>query len=413
MPTVSVSHDASGRRVLTHPEAATMTRETLVRRASDLIPTLRERAPGCEAALQLLPETVRDFAEAGFFRIVQPKRFGGFELGLDVMEEVVAEVGRGCGSSAWTLAILCGHAWWAAMFPEEGQQEIFGEDGHVLMSTTLTARARMLRVEGGYEVSGRCTYQTGCDVANWHCISGIVEGTDEARYLAVRAGDGQIQDDWHVLGLRGTGSKSVVFDKAFVPEHRSFPMRHAQEQTMPGASIHPNPLYSLPATPFLFIEVTGTAVGIAHGAVDALDELARTKRLRVRGDGAGATVLQMEQPALRYRLAEAKTLADTAKALLLSESARLMQETADHKREGRKFERDELAEYGLYVGRVVDLCVRAVDHCFAAAGTSATFDGQPIERCWRDIHQLRTHNALRLDFATETWGLAHFGISNQ
>ena len=121
--------------VLTHPEVETITREELIARAHEMIPTLRERAAATEAARRLLPETVQAFTDAGFFRIVQPRRFGGFELGLDVLEEVVVEVGRGCGSSAWALAILGGHGWLAGLFNEEGQCELFGNDGHVKTSS--------------------------------------------------------------------------------------------------------------------------------------------------------------------------------------------------------------------------------------------------------------------------------------
>ena len=113
--------DSEGRVVLTHPEAASITRDELIARARAMIPRLRERAAATEEARRLLPETVQEFTDAGFFRIVQPKRFGGFEMGLDVLEEVVIEVGRGCGSSAWALAILGGHSWLAGLFNEDGQ----------------------------------------------------------------------------------------------------------------------------------------------------------------------------------------------------------------------------------------------------------------------------------------------------
>src|SRR6266545_1642071 len=150
---VRVSYDASGRRVLTHPDAETMTRQILVQRAGEMIPTLRERARRTEEARQLLPETVEDLTRAGFFRIVSPRRYGGFELGIDALEEVAIEVARGCGSSGWCTAILGGHSWWSALFSEDGQRTLFGDEGHVIMATNLSGSGRARRVEGGFEAS--------------------------------------------------------------------------------------------------------------------------------------------------------------------------------------------------------------------------------------------------------------------
>ena len=405
-----VSYDAQGRRVLTHPEADTITRAVLVERARALVPALRERAQRTEEARQLLPETLADFERAGFFRICQPRRFGGFEMGLDVLEAVLIEAGRGCGSSAWNLGILAGHAWWASMFPEEGQVEIFGEDGHALLpGGFLGGRGVAKRVEGGYEVAGRWPYQSGCDASNWFGVSASLEdegdGPPAGLTFVVPAADVRIEDDWFVLGMRGTGSKTVVIDQAFVPERRSLTLKSVEEQETPGSKVHANPLYHAPVMAFISIEVTGAAVGVALQAVEVLDEIARAKPVRGR---AGAT--QMESPIMRRRLAEAKSLAETARVLLLSEASRLMRMLEEYVPQGRKLSREEIGEYGLQNARIVDLCVGAVDHAFAAAGTSATFTGHPLERCFRDIHMISTHTVLRVDNTAESWGLAHFGL---
>jgi 3-hydroxy-9,10-secoandrosta-1,3,5(10)-triene-9,17-dione monooxygenase len=230
--------------------------------------------------------------------------------------------------------------------------------------------------------------------------------------MAVRPQDVQVIDDWHVLGMRGTGSKSVTIDGLFVPEHLTMEQRLIQIQEPPGALVHGGPLYRAPMMAFLYIETTGAAVGVALQAVDALDEIARTKHVRLRGREAAAAgpMLQMEVPSIRRHLAEAKSLAETAKLLLLNEAERLMRTLEADARTGRKFAREELMEYGLANARAVDMCVQAVDHCFIAGGTSSTVTGHPLERCFRDIHMISTHRALQIDLATEGWALAHFGL---
>jgi resorcinol 4-hydroxylase (FADH2) len=414
---VRVEIGADGRRMLTHPEADTITREILIERARRMVPGLRQRAAQTEATRHLLPETVQEFTEAGFFRIVQPKRYGGFELGVDILEEVVIEIGRGCGSSAWCLAILGGHTWWSALFEEAGQDLLFGEDGHVIMATNLSGNGRCRRVEGGYELSGRFVYLSGCDVANWLCVGAMLEEDgvppEEATwfYMAVRPQDVTIVDDWHMLGLRGTGSKSVTAEKVFVSECLALPQAAVAAQEAPGRYIHANPLYAAPMLAFLSIETTGAAVGLAQQAVDILEDIAVSKPVRTREAGlTGAT--QSAVPSFRRHLAEAKSLANAAQVLLVSEARKLVVTMEEYAPQNRKLTTEEVVEYGLNSARLVGLCVQAVDHCFAASGTSSTFLGQPMERCWRDMHMLSTHNVYRLDLMGERWSQAHFGLNS-
>ena len=411
-----VSTDAEGRRILTHPEAATITPELLARRASDLIPALRERAARTEEARKLLPETIADFHAAGFFRICQPRRFGGFEMGMDALQAVLVEIGRGCASSAWTLGILAGHAWWASQFPEAGQTEVFGDDGVALLPTGIFGRGgRATKVEGGYRLTGSWPYQSGCDAANWYgCGANIVADGDHppvSLSFIVEASAGRIEDDWHVMGMKGTGSKTVVVEDIFVPESRAVLLADVEAQETPGSRVHENPLYSTPLLAFISIEVTGAAVGNALGAVDVLEELGRTKPIRARGGGGGeTTAYEMSRPSFRRRLGEAKTLAETARTMLLAESKRLMERAVEVKRNGPKMSREEIAAVTLIQSRLIEMSVQAVKHCFAAAGTSATVQGHPMERMLRDAFMMSTHRVLRLDTASEDWAVAHFGL---
>jgi 3-hydroxy-9,10-secoandrosta-1,3,5(10)-triene-9,17-dione monooxygenase len=416
VPAVQVTIDPLGRRVLKHAEAASITPEVLIGRARAMVPVLRERAARTEEARTMLPETLEDFLRAGFFRIVQPRRFGGFEMGMETLQAVLVEIGRGCASSAWTLGILAGHAWWASQFPEKGQAEVFGDEGVALLPTGIFGRGGTARrVEGGYRLSGRWRYQSGCDVANWFGCGAMLEDangdTPVGVTFIVPASEGYIIDDWYVLGMRGTGSKTVVVEDAFVPERRAMLLQAVEEQETPGSRVHDNPLYSTPLLAFISIEVTGSAVGAALGAVDVLEEMGHTKPIRARSGGGGETsAFEMSRPSFRRRLAEAKTLAETAKTMLLAESERLMGTSRENKTSGRKMRREEIAEVTLMQARIVEMCVRAVKHAFIAAGTSATVQGHPMERILRDVNTISTHQVLRFDNSAEAWGLAHYGL---
>ena len=142
-------------------------REELVRRAADLVPALRERAGLAEELRQIPQETVRDFHATGILRAAQPTRFGGYDIDYPVVLDIAAELGRGCGSTAWCYGIWAAHNWAAGMFPEKAQEEYWAESVDVLSSTSLNpSRARVTSAKGGYQLSGRWDFSSGCDAAH-------------------------------------------------------------------------------------------------------------------------------------------------------------------------------------------------------------------------------------------------------
>jgi 3-hydroxy-9,10-secoandrosta-1,3,5(10)-triene-9,17-dione monooxygenase len=395
------------------PECEGITREELIERARGMIPILRERAAATEQARHMLPETLADFKRLGFFRICQPSQFGGFEMGIDVLQEVLIELARGDGSSAWTLGILSGHSWFVAGFPLEAQREIYGGDGHAIVSTTLGGRGVARRVDGGLRISGRYAVHTGCDVATRHCLGAYLEdgdgGPESGYFCIVRPEEVKIVDNWFVLGMRGTGSKSIEIEDVFVPEHLALPVKAVNDQETPGSKVHANPFYHAPWRGFVFLEITGTAVGLAFQACDLLDEIGRSKPIRIPG-GPVSSRTQMELPMTRHRLAQAQTLANSARALLLTEARRFMEMAQTYDAKGQKFSAQENLEFAANCSRVVRLSVEAVDHAFEAAGTTAAYAGQPMERCFRDIRMMSTHAAYRFDGVADRWARAHFDL---
>jgi hypothetical protein len=200
-----------------------LTREEMVQRARDMVGVLRERQEEAERIGRLPDETSREFVEAGFYRILQPRRFGGYEFDLPTFTRVAIALARGCPASGWTYTLTAGHAHMlAALWPEEGQIDIYGADGEVRMPGRFRP-GTATPVDGGYSVSGTWDYVSGCDSAT-HLAFGFMLGDDpSAGELAtdfigvVDYADCEIIDNWDVLGLRGTGSKRVVVEDVFVP----------------------------------------------------------------------------------------------------------------------------------------------------------------------------------------------------
>jgi 3-hydroxy-9,10-secoandrosta-1,3,5(10)-triene-9,17-dione monooxygenase len=276
---VTVEADRSGVSV---PEPD-LTADELVARAAAMRDALRARQDECEAEGRLPEVTNREYVEAGFFRVLQPRRFGGSELGLEAFLRIAIELSRGCPSSGWVYALTAGHAHTVTMWPEQGQVELFGDGDFRCPLSNLPAQA--VAVDGGFRVDGWWDYGSGCDTAT-HFIGGIGvvdapggEITD-TRWAAFPRDAYRIVDNWDTLGMRGTGSRRVVVEDLLVPEHHTVqspnPGRPVVE--FPGRGVHENAIYRAGSiVPLLVSEPAAVAVDIAQGAIDHYIEILQTR----------------------------------------------------------------------------------------------------------------------------------------
>jgi 3-hydroxy-9,10-secoandrosta-1,3,5(10)-triene-9,17-dione monooxygenase len=210
-------------------------------RALALVPRLAERAPAAEAARQLPEETIAEYHAAGILRILQPRRFGGLQGRFSLFSRIVEELTYGCASSAWVYAVLAEHQWIIASYPEQAQIDVWGDDPEAVASSSLAPREAARRVPGGWRLSGRYPFSSGCDYAQWAIIGAFLGEKGDPRhiaYLLVPLNEIEIADDWQVLGLLGTGSKSLVLHDVFVPEHRCVMVSDLFAGTPPGALVH-------------------------------------------------------------------------------------------------------------------------------------------------------------------------------
>ena len=174
-----------------------MNREDLIRRAADLVPVLRERAELTEELRQIPQATLDDFHSSGILRAAQPTRFGGYDIDYPVVLDIAAELGRGCGSTAWCYGIWAAHNWAAGMFPEKAQEEYWSDSVDVLSSTSLDpSRAKVTSIKGGYQLSGRWSFSSGCDASAWAILAGM--GPGGLIWLLVHQSDYTIEDNWFV-----------------------------------------------------------------------------------------------------------------------------------------------------------------------------------------------------------------------
>src|SRR3954452_6708780 len=215
----------------------------LLERARALVPRLAERAPAATAARNVPRETLAEYREAGILRILQPRRFGGLQGRFSLFSRIVEELTYGCASSAWVYAVLAEHQWIVACCPEQAQIDVWCDNPAAVASSSLAPRAAAIRTPGGWRLSGRYTFSSGCDHAQWVILGAFLGEMGDPRsvaYLLVPLAETEIVDDWQVLGLAGTGSKSLLLRGVFVPEHRVVMVADLFAGTPPGAEVHPD-----------------------------------------------------------------------------------------------------------------------------------------------------------------------------
>lgn len=291
---------AIAEKIAATPTAEIPTEEEIVLRAQKLIPVLRERAEACEKARMVPHETIADFKKAGFFRILQPRRWGGYQMSPNVLNRVLMELARGCPSSAWNVMVLGVHPFEVGLLDPRCGDELWGEDNSKLVSSSYAPFGTVKQVEGGYELNGEWLTSSGCDHAEGGAFLGgrvkLANGDMVFRSFWVQREDFTIIDDWHVVGLAGTGSKKLSVDHVFVPDYRSHVIADY------GEDLHGEleNLYKMPFFYVFYAAVSSVIVGMARGMVDLYIEHMVPRQNINQAIGAA-----VQDPFIKARLGEA------------------------------------------------------------------------------------------------------------
>ena len=374
-------------------------REELVQRAAELVPVLRERAGMTEKLRQIPQETVDDFHAAGIMRAAQPARFGGFDIDYPVVLDIAAELGRGCGSSAWCYGIWAAHNWVAGLFPEKAQEEYWSDSSDVLSSTSIDpSRAHLTSVKGGYQISGRWGFSSGCDAAAWAILGGV--GPEGPIWMMLPRSDYTIIDNWFVSGLRGTGSKDIEINEVFVPEYRVVSVADLRGGQSPGSTIHGTPNSRIPLQNVFAYSLAAPVLGMAQGALEAFEEYMGGRIAYTTGERMA------ENAPVHIRLSEAEAEVHSAR-LIMANDGREFVAKAKKGETTTLIERARVRRNQAYVAKV---SVRAVDRLFEESGGKALFDDNPMQRFHRDVHAASHHFGLAWETPAEEYGRMRLGL---
>jgi len=379
------------------------TSEEIIARAQALIPVLRERAPQGDRERRLPKQTIADMQAAGLFKVLQPKRWGGYELDILTYYEVQMALGEGDMSVAWVYGVVGVHPWFVALLDDRMANDIWGADNSTLICSSLMPAGVAKPVEGGFRFSGQWKYASGCEHCAWAFLGGTVEGQpDDRRVFVIPQNDYEIVDTWHVPGLKGTGSHDIVIKDAFVPAHRTQKYSDCFRGYGPGLASNTSPLYRLPFGQVFFRGVSTGAIGALQGMLDAY--LAYAKKRIQRTSGTAAS----EDAVIQLTCAEVVVALDEMKTIL-RRNFKVLEEYAAR---GEMPPLKQRVEYKFHNAWVAERCSLLAARLFKAAGTAGIAADLPFSRIHSDIAVGRQHISNQFEQAGKSFGSMLFGLEN-
>ena len=389
---------------------AIVPREELIDRARALIPAILAEQETTEANRRVSNEVFAKITEAEIFKTLLPKRYGGFEHGLDTFVALGFEIARGCGSVGWVHSVCSMYHVFLGMFPGEAQDEVWGEDPDVVLAATFTPTGHAVPVEGGYRLGGSWMYCTGMDNCPWIILAANLpkedgEETPRKGYALARTADFEVEDNWHVVGLAGTGSKTASrCEDMFIPARRFLPLEDTLSGRPPGADHNPGALYRIPLFAQISCSLAAPILGMAQGALDAFVE-ATSGRI-TRGAALSSPSPMAALPGVQLKIGAAAASIDAGR-LLMDRDLKDVMATVEA---GRALTIEQRARNKGDWGFAARLAVDAVDTVFQASGGGGLFTNGVIQRFWRDTHAGAAHISMNWDSVGALYGRIKLGL---
>jgi len=380
--------------------------EELVDRARQLRPLIERNAPEGEANRRIAQETIDALREAGLFKITVPRRFGGYEVPIWTKMQVSAALGEADGSTAWVTTLINVCNWMGGLLGDQAQRDIWGENPDARIAGVLNPSTDVRAVDGGFEVSGRWPFASGSLHADWVLVGIVVpdasgEIVDDALAF-IPIGDVTIEDTWHVAGMRGTGSNTIVAEQVFVPAHRTMSLRRALQNEYPTP--HTDEVaYRGSFIPVLTLVLGAPQLGMGQAALDFVISKAgrrgitytrferQTDSVSFQAEiGRAATLIDTARLHMQRGALDVERAAEAGEPLPLVTRARVKQDTA----------------HGI-------ACVRqAIDVLMSAHGAASFAEASPLQRIWRDSATAGRHAVVDPTVNAETYGKALLGVDD-
>jgi 3-hydroxy-9,10-secoandrosta-1,3,5(10)-triene-9,17-dione monooxygenase len=382
-------------------KSTTPTPAQVIARARALAPVLAERAAAAEQERRLPDETIADMQAAGFFRVLQPKRWGGYEMDIATYWEVQLALAEGDMSTAWVYGVVGVHPWLMGLMDDRAARDVWGEDDTTLISSSLMPAGTVTRAPGGFRLSGCWKFSSGCQHCQWAFL-GVNTALDPAAppdrcVLLVPRSDYQIVDTWHVAGLKATGSHDIVVGDAFVPAHRVVQFVDTFAGRGAGLAVNTSPLYRLPFGQIFVRGVSTAALGALRGMLDAFLRYGAARLSR-----GGKTT---DDPVALLACAETAAAIDEMKTILVRD----FHDLAAFAERGEMPPLELRMEYKFHSALVAERCSNLAGRLFKATGGAGIYSDQPFGRMLADINAGRQHISNQYEMTGRAFGAVLFG----
>ena len=365
------------------------THDQLVARARAMIPSLKARARQCIADRNVPEESIAEMKEAGFFRILQPKRFGGYEMHPNTFFAVQKLLAEGCMSTGWVYGVLGCHPYELALFHDKAQQEVWGDDNGMIVSSTYQPVGKVEPADGGFYLSGHWGFSSGSVHCGWVLLGALVPPSEEGgppdmrTFLLPRADYEILEDEWHVFGLQGTGSHGIKVERVFVPEYRTHRAVEGFLCQNPGQEVNDGPLYSLPWAQVFVRSVSTAAFGGARAAINAAMAIMESRISTNTGKAS------KDDPILQAAISAAHAQS-LEMELTLEKTFEDLLEMAER---GEEISLEKRALFAYQSSTVVRRLAALVDDMVELLGGRAIYMTSDIIQPWLDIKAARAHVA--------------------
>lgn len=373
--------------------------------ARALAPEIAKRAAETDEDARVPVATVEQLRECGVFRLLQPAAHDGAEGDPVELYAVARELSGACASTGWLVSVLGVHAWHVGLFAPDAQDEVWGERPDTLVASSYAPMGRLTPVADGYELSGRWSFSSGIEHADWALLGAMQVGArgepvDFITVLVPRR-DLEVVRVWNATGLRGTASDDVVVEDVFVPAHRTLRNYEMAQLRTPGQERNPGPLYRLPFGAVFTHAITAPVLGAAEGCYRVIVESMRSRTRLSLGGGR-----YVEDPYVQAAVGRAASEIDAA----VLQTERNLHEMLGHAQRDERIPMELRLRARRDQVRATERGLEAADLLFQIAGGTSLQRGNPIERAWRDAHAASMHVANEVEAGLAMYGRGAFGM---
>ena len=367
---------------------------------------LRAEVDPSDELAKLTDRSVHILRESAGMRLLQAKDLGGLEAHPNDFFDWVIKVGAEHASAGWVAGVVGVHPWEISIMDPRVQEEIYGADPEIWVASPYAPFGKAAPVDGGFLFSGRWPYSTGTDHSDWVILGGQVTDAagasltppDVRHFVLPRRDYTIVPDSWTVMGLRGTGSKDVIVENIFVPDHRVSVGARMYDGSYAAERRPGSPLFGMMFGVMFNAAIASGTFGIARGALRAFTDVMET-RVSTQGVSAKSSAGQLE------RLAGAEADVDAS----INHVQSIIGQLYDHVELGGQISVAQRLQFRRDQVRATQRCIAAVDDLFRGAGSGSIVSGHPVERAWRDLHVAGTHVCNTTEVPYAAWGAHRFG----